>query len=492
MLKIGLMGVQMRNHIIAILVSAACYFWGTGFNEIWPLAWIAPLPILWLGLSETRSGLILISAFLAYFLGSSNEYYYLQTHLPISLLIPSQILGSIFFAIIIFLSCQMIKRRRAWYCIFVFPTAWVTYEFVNAFFSSAGTLDSLAYSQTSILPIIQIASITGLWGISFLLSLFPSTIIVAWYLGSDRKNSSFSLFHFILSFIIPLSIFSLVLIFGFIRLASIPNHNTRPIGLLTVPETISDIFSKDPERAKKIAESFIKELPKLKIENASLVLMPEKILTTTPKDEKAILALFQKAADNNQLALVLGINQLKLEGKYNTALWIEKNGNFMSEYHKQHMLPGLESGYILGKKTEAIPLKFGLAALAICKDMDFIFPSQQYAREGVGLMLVPALDFVIDDWLHAKPAIMRGVEGGYAVVRVAQRGLLTVSDAYGRVLARQRASPKSPTFLVSEVPIGSGKTIYSQYGDWFAWLCSLLFLILVIRCKSLSNSSLLV
>lgn len=473
--------------LLAILLSAACYFLGAGFNEIWPLAWVAPLPILWLGLSETRQRVILISAFLAYFLGGLNVLFYLKTLLPLAVFIPGQIISAIFFAIIIFVSCQMIKRTRTWYSVFIFPAAWVTYEFLAAHFSSAGTLDSVAYSQSSVLPIIQMVSITGIWGVSFLLALFPSAVAVAWFLHCEsRKNRArFQAHKFldlscILSLCIPLSIFLLVLAFGYLRLANDSKNKTIKIGLLAVPETISDLLSREPSKATEIAKRFIQEIPKLKNQHADIVVMPEKIIATTAANEKRILSFFQKAARDNKISLVLGVNQIKSDGKYNTALFIDENGHIRAEFHKEHMLPGLESGYVRGKKVAIIPLKQGLAGLTICKDMDFISPGRNYSQKGVGIMFVPALDFVIDDWLHAKPAILRGVEGGYSVVRSAQWGLLSVTDAYGRVLAYKKTSLKNPTILVADVPMGEGKAFYAQCGNGFAWLCVILFLILFV------------
>ncbi len=351
--------------LLAILLSAFCYFWGTGFNEIWPLAWLAPLPILWLGLSEARWRVILISAFFAYLLGGLNVLYYLKTHLPLKVFIPGQIISAIFFACIIFLSCLMIKRIKAWYSIFIFPTAWVTYEFLTAHFSSAGTLDSLAYSQMSFLPIIQIVSITGIWGISFLLALFPSTIAVTRYLQYEhgkclpsKKARKFSYIAPLLCFCIP---FLLVLGFGCIRLAYSQENNAIKIGLLAVPESISDILSRNPLKTQELAQRFIQEIPKLKNKNIKILVMPEKILTTTTANENLILGMFQKAAKENKLALVLGLSQIKSNGKYNTALFIDEKGNIRAEYHKEHMLPGPESGYVRGKKLAIISLKSGLS-----------------------------------------------------------------------------------------------------------------------------------
>ena len=83
---------------------------------------------------------------------------------------------------------------------------------------------------------------------------------------------------------------------------------------------------------------------------------------------------------------------------------------------------------------------------------------------------MPAWDFVRDRWLHSRMAVVRGVEGGYAVARSADDGLLTLSDARGRVLAERASSDSADVLLSGIVPVGPGGTLYSLGGDWFAWL----------------------
>ncbi len=62
--------------------------------------------------------------------------------------------------------------------------------------------------------------------------------------------------------------------------------------------------------------------------------------------------------------------------------------------------------------------------MAICKDMDFERTLRADARQGaIRILAVPANDFVKDDWIHARMAIMRGVENGFAVVRSAFHGI---------------------------------------------------------------------
>jgi apolipoprotein N-acyltransferase len=76
-------------------------------------------------------------------------------------------------------------------------------------------------------------------------------------------------------------------------------------------------------------------------------------------------------------------------------------------------------------------------------------------------------------------AVLRGVEGGYAIARSASNGLLTVSDARGRILAERASHESAEVLLTADVPVGPGGTFYSRTGDWFPWLC---IIVAVLTC----------
>jgi apolipoprotein N-acyltransferase len=121
--------------------------------------------------------------------------------------------------------------------------------------------------------------------------------------------------------------------------------------------------------------------------------------------------------------------------------------------------PGIKSG-VIGKGV----------GMAICKDLDFPRTIRSDAQAGLRLMIVPAGDFTKDGWMHARQAIMRGVENGFSVLRSAFNGLETVSDARGRVLASTPVDRSGFTSLQMDVPLGPGTTPYTRYGDIFCWL----------------------
>ena len=71
---------------------------------------------------------------------------------------------------------------------------------------------------------------------------------------------------------------------------------------------------------------------------------------------------------------------------------------------------------------------------------------------------------------HPNMAVMRGVESGFAIVRAAKQGYLTVSDSKGRILAEAPSDAAPFSTLLTHVPAAHVETLYLRFGDWFAWL----------------------
>jgi apolipoprotein N-acyltransferase len=105
-------------------------------------------------------------------------------------------------------------------------------------------------------------------------------------------------------------------------------------------------------------------------------------------------------------------------------------------------------------------------------------------------MYVPAWDFIKDDWLHSRMAILRGVENGYAVVRAARQGALTISDYKGKILYEASSANNRKVALAGQFPLVRTKTIYSRFGDWFGYLIAItaiIFILLRLNAKKPQN-----
>ena len=154
----------------------------------------------------------------------------------------------------------------------------------------------------------------------------------------------------------------------------------------------------------------------------------------------------------------------------NAALTFLPDGSLRT-YDKRHLLLPGEGKFTPGTGSGLLG---GGNAVAICKDLDFPRTLRADARSALGgirLMAVPANDFVRDNWIHARMAVMRGVESGFSIARAAKEGLLTLSDDRGRLLAEQSSSASVPfSSIVANVPVRNSVTFYARFGDWFAWL----------------------
>jgi len=121
-----------------------------------------------------------LAAFAAYLLGSLNLVRYFAMVMPPVLVVMFLVLPALVFAGVVLVARFAVRRLPPGAASFAFPAAWVSYEFLVSHVSPHGTALSLAYSQTDCLPLLQIASVAGIWGIIFVVTLVPSAIAVAW------------------------------------------------------------------------------------------------------------------------------------------------------------------------------------------------------------------------------------------------------------------------------------------------------------------------
>lgn len=117
------------------------------------------------------------------------------------------------------------------------------------------------------------------------------------------------------------------------------------------------------------------------------------------------------------------------------------------------------------------PALFGTTGLAICQDVDFPALGRESAGLETALLLVPAWDFDVDGWLHSRMAVLRGIEGGFAVAR---SGRMTLSDARGRVLAEGTSGATRVASVVATIAPAHRVTPYARFGDWLPMGCALL------------------
>ncbi|MFI5155521.1 MAG: hypothetical protein ACHQEM_05025 [Chitinophagales bacterium] len=446
-----------RGFIIpAIFLSGGCYYFSVGLqNNYWWLIWLAPIPILLISL-EVSGPRAFLFAFLAYLIGRISWIPYLLSVVPVPLSIAFTLLLPLIFALIIVACRKIVLKSGHWVSFFAFPVLVTSWEYLFFLLSRDGTAGSLAYSQSNFLPLIQIASVTGLLGITFFICLFPSFIAGIIYFRNQRRART------VLG---TLLLFSLILVlgFGFARIKSAAPEQTLRIGMIVMNESIYEgPDSPAGQRAAQVQQWYASQISDMANKGIQVVLLPEKILAT---DSYGIMNLLVKAAGNSNMALVAGYEWDSGGHKLNRSIYANLYG-VINQYTKVNLYEGeLYEGFVPGNKLGLIDISNNSTGMVICKDMDF----HRYIREykEASILFVPAWDFVADDWLHSRMAILRGVENGFSIARNARQGRLTLSDCTGRVLAESSSADGMEHVLIGKLPTKRVHTFFSKTGDWF-------------------------
>jgi apolipoprotein N-acyltransferase len=441
----------------AILATALLHWFSGGLHPLWPLAWLAPLPILWFA-AEAPAWAAAGATFLAWFAGGFSlwGYYHGTLHMPIPVAVVSFALAALIPALASGLFGALLRKNAPWLALLAAPSLWAAAEYASSLSSPHGTNGSLAYSQLDFLPALQLASLTGPWGITFMLVLTSAALAIGISRRPWRVAGA------------GLAVTVLALVFGTVRLSLPQGGEPVKVGLIASDLTENQGVVDPGESATRLFADYARAATALAQQGVQVVVLPENMaVVVAPGADQAL----QDAADISGVQILAGMLHVDTQTgqKFNEARLYSPHAPVVA-YDKQHLLPPFESPITPGTQLALLQKPASLWGVAICKDMDFTAPSSLYGAAGAGLMLVPAWDFVDDAWQHGHIAIMRAVEGGFSLVRSARGGYLTVTDDRGRVLAETASGSAPYASLVATVPSGHETTFYLRFGDWLAWL----------------------
>jgi apolipoprotein N-acyltransferase len=463
--------------VSAALLSAAALWRGTGLAPVWWMTWLAPLPAFVVALrSRPLAGATI--AFSAWFAGSLNLWPYLRGTLGapahvafVAAAVPALVVaGGVLLA-------RAHARRHSWtLALLALPTAWTAFELASARLSPHGAFGSLGPSQADCLPVVQLAALAGGGVIGFMVFLVASAVAVAALPGTPRRTIALALAATI----------ALAFGYGAWRLSNgVEAGDAVVVGLAA---------SDAPEQPAAVASPAGRDLlgrlavgvATLHAAGARTIVLPETTLRVEDGELAGTLSRLAASLDEGSI-LVVGLDRVAADGERNTALAVGSGGRVLATYRKRHLLSPFESRYLPGAGSTVVRVGSLSAGLAVCKDLDFPALGRENAHEGATIVLAPAWDFTVDGWLHARMAVLRAVESGFALARAAREGRLTLSDSRGRVLAEARSDATPTTTILAHVPLGPAGTPYSRLGDWLGWLSVLLLLVSVAKAAGVRS-----
>lgn len=435
-------------------LSAVMFWFSTGLGNVWPLAWLAPTPLLWLAYGRAPAWLVALTALLAFSLG---QFGFLAAFegltIAVRMVALAIVLSAALFATSVLIGRLAQRRLSPLLALAAFPATWTSVEYLVSRLSPNGSVGALAYTQVGAPALIQSAALFGPWVITFLLCFVASCLALALH---DRQRR-------VAAIGIGLAVFTANAAFGAAQLLA-PQGPTVRVAVATKDLT-GPGHPNSRETWVDLATDYSAEVRTLAAKGVTTVVLPEKLAILKPQWRAAVLAPLARAAREASVRIVAGFDD---DGtvRRNIAIIFWPNGA-VSTYAKRQLILGLDHGVTPGHEPGLLG---GGEAVVICKDMDYPAMIRGDAKSGVRLMLVPAEDFVVDHWMHERMAALRGVENGFSVARAARKGDLMVTDPEGRVLALARSSSVMQARIV-DVPLGRGDTLYIKIGDIFAWAC---------------------
>lgn len=378
-------------------------------------------------------------------------------------------------------------RLPAFAATLVFPLATVGLEFLNAQ-GEWGTWGATAYTQAGNLPLTQLISVTGLWGVVFLMGWAASLANWAWEQGWrwERVRGGAALYAGLLA---------LAFGFGYVRLAAAaPGEAVRIAG---IPSDMPNLVSRDEDHnalmgrviagtsdpADRAAARAVfaanndRLLERSAAEaraGAQIIFWAEGNATVLKEDEAALLARGQALAREQGIYLGMAMAVLTPGAERpleNKIVLVTPEGQVGFEYLKAFPVPGGEAAAsVIGAPLlPVLDTPYGRIGAAICFDMDHHAYIRQAGAQGVDILFAPANTWPEVARTHADMARMRAVENGLTVVRPASNGISVAADRYGRTLAQSDFWQTNGATLAVSVPAQGAPTLYTRIGDAFAY-----------------------
>lgn len=505
---------KMAEYFLPVVSGALLVLSFPSF-DYYPLAWVAFVPLiisLWTkDAGQTFTGGYMFG--LTYFFGTLYWIYHSINHFggvpflaSLCIVVLLCLYLSIYPAIFCFLFAQMIKKTKL-PALLIAPVFWVVLEFARSYALTGFPWSSIGYSQYKFLHIIQLADITGVYGISFLVLMVNGAIADAFLLRKRTQQMplfpiSFTVVGLSLVFII----FSVSLGYGHWRLGQ--QRSGHLVNVSVIQGNIEQDKKWEPAYQNEVLETYFTLSKKAAETSPQLIIWPE---TAIPfmfdydKSNTEKLVAFEQGLGADLLFGSVRVQE-QSRGKTlltNSAVLLDKEGKNIYEYDKIHLVPFGEyvplrsvlffvdklvagiGDYVPGEEYTRAETDFGSFGTMICYEIIFPGLVRKFFADGGDFIVTITNDAwfgkTAGPYQHFSMAVFRAIENRKPVIRAANTGISGVIDSSGRVLA------ETPLFqrlvLSGQVKTDRTMTLYTKYGDLFSYLCIVISIVLCLNIK---------
>lgn len=372
------------------------------------------------------------------------------------------------------------------------PAVWVATEMGRTYIWDGFPWELLGYSQVTVLPIAQLASVIGVYGLSAVVALVSAaSAYVALTTGRARWR--------------PAVVVALVLlgagVWGSARVRAHPLTTAgSPIRVAVVQGNVEQEQKWDPALADAILRRYIDMTREAIGGGAQFVIWPESSTPFNYEEEPRHADSIRRLAREANITLLIGSDQIEHLAPlaagppppsryFNAAFLVRPDGTTGAVYRKIHLVPFGEyvplkrllffvgpivqavSDYSAGTAPILLPVAGHMASTAVCYEVIFSSLIRSFVTEGSELLTT----ITNDAWYgrssaayqHWEQASMRAIEEGRYLARAANTGISGFVDPYGRVL--QQSNMFVSAVMIEDLRFIQTRTLYSRIGDAIGW-----------------------
>jgi apolipoprotein N-acyltransferase len=371
-------------------------------------------------------------------------------------------------------------RAFGWMGLPLGAAAWVSAEYARGWFFGGFPWIPLGNTMVTLLPIAQLASVGGVYGLSLFVALVNAGFAVV--VVSDGRHRFAALGATVV-------LIATIALWGGARLSrnELVEGGT-PIKVGLIQASIAQLDKWNGAKAGQIVERYLEMTRKAVAEGAEVVIWPESATPFYFDEEPVGQALVRGVVESTRVPLLFGTDEIERGSPnhyFNSAFMLDSGGATAAVYRKMHLVPFGEyvpfkdllffvkplveavSDFSPGQQVTMLPVNGHMASTAICYEVTYPSLMREGVRQGSELLTTITNDAWYGEssapFQHFEMAAMRAIEQGRYLVRAANTGITGIVDPYGRVLARTRLG--EATVVVGETRFVQARTLYATMGD---------------------------
>ena len=384
------------------------------------------------------------------------------------------------------------------------PLVWAATELGRTYIFTGFPWVLVGYSQTTVLPIAQFASLFGVYGMSMLVVTVSAALAVAAFPGRTSKEARSARFGpaaLVLTIVIGIAVW------GSRRVAGAElTREGEPIRVGLIQGNVAQDEKHDREHASAIFANYLAMSRRALAQGAEFILWPE---SATPFlfGEDAASEQIRALARQAKVPMLIGSDQIDREGGgfkyYNAAFLVQADGTSGAAYRKMHLVPFGEyvplkrvlffaaklveavSDFSAGEDAVLLPVGNHTVSTSICYEVVYPDLVRRFVTGGSEMLTT----ITNDAWFgptsapyqHFEQASMRAIEEGRYMVRAANTGISGIVDPYGRVLAH--TDIYQPAVVVGEARFLRASTFYARHGDILAYAGTVMTAVLLLTAR---------